>query len=118
MSWAGLEVDDRMTGLKYSLPPTCPLLPFYKKRFQSIIRKPYVITLKFRQGQEVSYVLSVCPVTCDGRTCVSSMKGTYTGSTLYPKLTSFGCYHKAHQPPNNLAGPVSAPAATEEDLSV
>ncbi len=118
MSWAGLEVDDRMTGLKYSMPPTCPLLPFYKKRLQSIISKPYVITLKFRQGQEVSYVMTVCHANCDGKSCVSGMRGIYAGSTLYPQISSFERYHEAFKPPDNLAGSVSAPPATGEDLSV
>ncbi len=76
------------------------------------------MTLKFRQGQEVSYVLSVCPIPCDGKSCVSRMRGTNTGSTLYPQLTAFERFHKAYLPPNNLAGPVSTPPATEEDLGV
>ncbi len=108
--WSGLELIDRLSGLKYGPPASCAFSPMYRKRMASILKVQYAITLKFKQGTEVSYVQSVCGSNCDGQRCQGGVRGANIGSTLYPSLSVFDRLHTMYQPGRPATEAASAPS--------
>ncbi len=108
--WSGLELVDRLSGLKYGPPSTCGFNPIYRKRMASILKVQYAITLKFLQGTEVSYVQSVCGSTCDGQRCQGGVRNANSSSTLYPSLSTFDRLHAMYQPGRPATEAASAPS--------
>ena len=113
IEWAGLELIDRLSGLKYTPQSTCDLNPIYLKRLISIINAPHAIILKFRQGQEVAYIRSICDLHCDGLTCRGESEGASNRRVLYPDLSSFDKLHESLRPVGTWTGLVTEPLMKE-----
>ena len=114
IDWAGLELIDRLSGLKYVPRSTCNLNPLYLKRLTSIVNLPHAIILKFRQGQEVMYIRSICDHQCDGLTCRGDTEGASIRWVLYPNLSSFDKLHESLRPAGTWTGPVTEPLLPKE----
>ncbi len=117
IEWAGLELIDRLSSLKYVPPSTCNLNPIYLKRLISIISLPHAIILKFRQGQEVTYIRSICESQCDGLTCRGESEGASNRWVRYPNLSSFDKIHQSFCPVGTWTGPVTEPLLLKEPVS-
>ncbi len=114
IEWAGLELIDRLPGIKYVPQDTCNLNPLYLKRLNSIINSPHAMILKFRQGQKESYIRNICDQQCDGLTCHGESEGASIRWVLYPNLSSFDKIHESLCLAGTWTGPVMEPLLSKE----